>query len=101
MGVDRRGAGTAYVADDTTTLVATGLLCMHARHYTSELGRFLTPDPAVLETSLYPYAENSPVTKVDPGCDGHLRPSAPTPARPRSSGAASFPQRDRVPAGLV
>ena len=61
-----RYVGRHGVADDTTTLIATGLHYMHARHYSSEFGRFLTPDPAALETNLYAYAGNSPVTKVDP-----------------------------------
>jgi RHS repeat-associated protein len=61
-----RYVGRHGVADDTTTLIATGLHYMHARHYSPELGRFLTPDPAALETNLYAYAGNSPVTKVDP-----------------------------------
>jgi len=39
---------------------------MHARHYSPEFGRFLTPDPSALETNLYGYTENSPITKVDP-----------------------------------
>ena len=43
-----------------------GLLYMHARHYSPVLGRFLQPDPSAAETNLYGYAENSPVTKVDP-----------------------------------
>lgn len=43
-----------------------GLLYMHARHYSPTLGRFLQPDPAEAEGNLYAYAENSPVTKIDP-----------------------------------
>jgi len=43
-----------------------GLLYMHARHYHPEFGRFLQPDPSAAETNLYAYAENSPITKVDP-----------------------------------
>jgi RHS repeat-associated protein len=39
---------------------------MGARHYSPSLGRFVQPDPSALETNLYAYAENSPVTKVDP-----------------------------------
>jgi len=39
---------------------------MHARHYSAEFGRFLQPDPIAAEANLYAYAENSPVTKVDP-----------------------------------
>ncbi len=47
-----------------------GLLYMSARHYHPVLGRFLQPDPSALETNLYAYAGNSPVTKIDP--DGKL-----------------------------
>ena len=43
-----------------------GLLYMHARHYSPVLGRFLQPDPIDAEANLYGYAENSPVTNVDP-----------------------------------
>jgi len=43
-----------------------GLLYMHARHYHPEFGRFLQPDPSAAETNLYAYAENSPITKIDP-----------------------------------
>ena len=39
---------------------------MHARTYSPVLGRFLQPDPARAEGSLYAYAENSPVSKSDP-----------------------------------
>jgi len=51
---------------DHSAVVQAGLLYMHARHYSPEFGRFLQPDPAAAETNLYGYAENSPVTKVDP-----------------------------------
>ncbi len=43
-----------------------GLLYMHARHYSPTIGRFLQPDPVRADTSLYAYAESSPVTKTDP-----------------------------------
>jgi RHS repeat-associated protein len=43
-----------------------GLHYMHARHYAPALGRFLQPDPAGLEDSLYAYAANNPVTEMDP-----------------------------------
>jgi hypothetical protein len=39
---------------------------MHARHYSPLIGRFLQPDPTATESNLYAYAENSPVTMVDP-----------------------------------
>ena len=43
-----------------------GLLHMGARHYSPALGRFLQPDPSALETNLYGYGANSPVSRVDP-----------------------------------
>ena len=43
-----------------------GLLNMHARSYSPNLGRFLQPDPARADGNLYGYAGNSPVTKSDP-----------------------------------
>jgi RHS repeat-associated protein len=61
-----RYVGRHGVADDTTGLVATGLLYMKARHYGPELGRFLQPDPARAEANMYAYAGNNPVTKIDP-----------------------------------
>jgi hypothetical protein len=39
---------------------------MGARHYSPTLGRFLQPDPSALETNLYGYGANSPVSRVDP-----------------------------------
>ncbi len=39
---------------------------MGARHYSPSLGRFLQPDPSALETNLYGYGANSPVSRVDP-----------------------------------
>jgi RHS repeat-associated protein len=42
------------------------LAYMHARHYSPALGRFLQPDPATAEANPYAYAENGPITKVDP-----------------------------------
>lgn len=47
-----------------------GLHYMHARHYSPNIGRFLQPDPAALETNHYAYAANNPVTGIDP--DGRL-----------------------------
>ena len=46
--------------------LAACLLYMHARSYHPSLGRFLQPDPARADASLYGYAGNSPVTKADP-----------------------------------
>jgi RHS repeat-associated protein len=45
---------------------AANLQHMGARTYSPSLGRFLQPDPSDAEANLYGYAENSPVTKVDP-----------------------------------
>ena len=42
------------------------LYYMHARTYSPAIGRFLQPDPARADGSLYAYAGNSPVTKGDP-----------------------------------
>jgi RHS repeat-associated protein len=43
-----------------------GLHQMGVRHYSPGLGRFLQPDPSALEENLYEYAENGPITNVDP-----------------------------------
>jgi hypothetical protein len=40
---------------------------MQARHYAPALGRFLQPDPVAAEANAWAYAENSPVSKIDPG----------------------------------
>ena len=51
-----------------------GLHYMHARHYSPDLGRFLQRDPSRLDTQLFAYAGNSPVSKVDPsGLAWYLR----------------------------
>jgi RHS repeat-associated protein len=50
----------------TDGFAGANLLLMGARHYSAALGRFLQPDPSAAEANLYAYAENSPVTKVDP-----------------------------------
>ncbi|TAK00534.1 MAG: LysM peptidoglycan-binding domain-containing protein [Chloroflexota bacterium] len=42
------------------------LYLMGARHYSTQLGRFLQPDPIAAEANLYAYAANSPITKIDP-----------------------------------
>jgi RHS repeat-associated protein len=47
-----------------------GLHYMHARHYSPDLGRFVQPDPSRLDAQLFVYAENGPVSKVDP--TGHI-----------------------------
>ncbi len=43
-----------------------GLHYMHARHYAPALGRFLQPDPDLVDPNLYAYAANNPVTELDP-----------------------------------
>ncbi len=48
--------------DDTVGL---GLHYMHARHYSSELGRFLQPDPAASEQHYDGYALRNPLTLSD------------------------------------
>ncbi|MDQ3523729.1 MAG: RHS repeat-associated core domain-containing protein, partial [Chloroflexota bacterium] len=49
--------------DDTFGL---GLHYMRARHYATNLDRFLQPDPAALEANSHAYTANSPVTAIDP-----------------------------------
>ncbi len=46
-----------------------GLYLMRARHYSPELGRFLTRDPSYLsggDSNLYRYVGNDPIHRVDP-----------------------------------
>ena len=67
----RRVAGRIETAPtnvqwDNTSDVPAGLLYMHARHYSPELGRFLQPDPSAVEANLYVYAVNSPLSRLDP-----------------------------------
>jgi RHS repeat-associated protein len=56
--------GAADVQWDTA--YGLDLLYMHARHYNPSLGRFLQPDPTRLDAQLFVYAENGPVSKLDP-----------------------------------
>lgn len=53
--------------------LALGLHYMSARHYSPVGARFLQPDPSAAEANLYGYAENSPVTNVDPSGTFSLR----------------------------
>jgi RHS repeat-associated protein len=41
------------------------LFYMRARYYRPSIGRFLTEDP-VWHTNLYPYADNNPISRIDP-----------------------------------
>lgn len=41
------------------------LYYMRARYYRPSIGRFLTEDP-VWHTNLYPYADNNPISRIDP-----------------------------------
>ena len=55
---------------------AVGLYHMKARYYSSQLKRFISRDPLGLEggNNLYAYAENNPLSYVDPHglCPGHI-----------------------------
>ena len=42
-----------------------GLTFMRARYYDDTIGRFLSEDP-IWSTNLYPYADNNPITRIDP-----------------------------------
>ncbi|MFD2565910.1 RHS repeat-associated core domain-containing protein [Pseudotenacibaculum haliotis] len=41
------------------------LYYMRARYYLPSIGRFLTEDP-IWSTNLYPYADNNPISRIDP-----------------------------------
>lgn len=58
-------AGQLGVQDDDYRF-GLGLLYMRARHYSPEFGRFLQPDPSAQEANLYGYANQNPVTNIDP-----------------------------------
>lgn len=42
-----------------------GLTFMRARYYDPTIGRFNSEDP-IWSTNLYPYADNNPITRIDP-----------------------------------
>ena len=44
----------------------TGFIYLRARYYDPELGRFISEDPARDEVNWYSYANNNPVTFIDP-----------------------------------
>ena len=47
---------------------------MHSRHYSPTLGRFIQPDPSGVDSNLYAYAEDDPITRSDPKglwCEDH------------------------------
>jgi RHS repeat-associated protein len=67
LGFSYRYVGAFDVQTDDA--LGMGLLYMHARHYSPLYARFLEPDPARADASLYEYGANGPVTNVDP--DGH------------------------------
>jgi RHS repeat-associated protein len=64
LGFRYRYVGRFDVQWDSSTNVPAGLLYMHARHYSPEIGRFLQPDPSAL--NLYRDAGNNPATNADP-----------------------------------
>ncbi len=67
LGFRFRYVGQHGVQDDS--LLGFPLLLMGARHYASELGRFIQADPSRVEPNSYAYAANSPVSHIDPS--GH------------------------------
>jgi RHS repeat-associated protein len=64
LGFRFRYIGQHGVQDDS--LLDMPLLLMGARHYASELGRFIQPDPSRQEENHYTYAGNNPTSRIDP-----------------------------------
>jgi len=100
LGTPEHGPGyTGHVND-----VNSGLVYVQARYYDSEVGQFLSPDPAPVRAAganfnRDVYAGNNPVRFVDPDgwditCTGHLRPGA---CRRRSAFGREWVWRGRRP----
>ncbi|MBE2257088.1 MAG: RHS repeat protein [Ignavibacteria bacterium] len=54
-----------YVGSFGVMEEGTGLYFMRARYYDAKIGRFISEDP-IWDINLYPYADNSPMVKIDP-----------------------------------
>ena len=54
-----------YIGQHGVMYEAEGLSFMRARYYDESIGRFLSEDP-IWSVNLYPYADNNPITGIDP-----------------------------------